>query len=256
MRSNAVAFRGVGQVVEAYKANDIAPWAITTGAGKARDIMFAYEENDLEAGAAMLEECLKRMKAGSSSASYSLRTYKLQGKAEIESNTVWCRSFPFKLYMDEDEDYSPFEAGRRHYARDADEKIKALQEQLDLMKKRQEEEDEEEDDKPEGVAGIVSGIFNDPTFKPIIMQAIAGIVRKIVPMPMSQPAAVAGIDNGAEQQTLQSILQPGQPEKVQQAINVLCTQDPKLGDHLLKLADISIKNPGQFQSLLGMLSMF
>lgn len=254
MRSNSVAFRGVGQVVEAYKANDIAPWAIVTGAGKVQDVMFAYEEDDIEAGASMLEECLKRMKAGSSSAAYSLRTYKLKGVKEIESNTTWCRSFPFKLYNEEDEDYSPFEAGRRHYARDADEKIKALQEQIDVMKKRQEEEEEEEDERPEGIGGIVSGIFNDPTFKPIIMQAIAGFVSKIIPMPMPQPAAVAGIDDG--QQALQSVLESGQPEKVQGAINILCAKDPLLGDHLLKLAEISIKNPGQFQSLLGMLTMF
>jgi hypothetical protein len=252
MRSNSVAFRGVGQVVEAYKANDIAPWAIVTGLGKVQDVMFAYEDDDISQGAQMLEECLKRMKAGSSSASYSLRTYKLKGQAEIESNTVWCRSFPFKLYNEEDEDYSPFEAGRRHYQKQADEQIRALQEQIDLLKKQQEEDEEEE--RPEGMAGVVSGIFNDPTMKPIIMRAIAGFVSRIVPMPA--PAAVAGIENGPAQAPLQSVLETGQPEKVQQAINVLCTQDAKLGDHLCKLADLSIKNPSQFQQLLGMLTMF
>ena len=255
MRSNSVAFRGVGQVVEAYKANDIGPWAICTGMGKVQDVMFAYEQDDVEAGGQMLEECLKRMKAGSSSASYSLRTYKLKANEEIQSNTAWCRSFPFKLYNEEDEDYSPFEAGRRHYQREADAQIKALQEQLDILKK-QLEEDEEEDEKPEGVAGFVHGIFNDPTMKPIIMQAIAGFVSKIVPMPAGRPAAVAGIGNGSQTEPLQSVLENGQPEKVQQAINLLCTQDSKLGDHLLKLADISIKNPGQFQILLGMLATF
>lgn len=247
MRSNTVAFRGVGQVIEAYKANDIAPWAIVTG----KDIMFAYEESDLDAGAVMLEECLKRMKAGSSSASYSLRTYKLKGQQEIESNTPWCRSFPFKLYNDEDEDYSPFEAGRRHSLRQADEKIQALQEQIDLLKKQQ-EEDEAEEETPEGIAGVVQGIFNHPTMQPIIMQAIAGLVSKIIPMPAGMPGQVAGVSGGA----LDSVLEPGQPEKVQEAVNVLCSQDPKLGDHLLKLANMSIKNPGQFNMLIGMLNNF
>lgn len=252
MRSNSVAFRGVGQVVEAYKANDIAPWAIVTGMGKVQDIMFAFEENDTESGASMLEECLKRMKAGSSSASYSLRTYKLKAGQEIESSTAWCRSFPFKLYDEDDGDYSPFEAGRRHYQRQADEQIKALQEQIDLLKKAQEEQDEEEDEKPEGIAGIVHGIFNDPSMKPIIMNAIAGLVSKVVPM-SARPAAVAGIGDAA---VLPSVLEAGQPEKVQQAINVLCTQDAKLGDHLMKLADISMSNPKQFNMLIGMLNSF
>jgi hypothetical protein len=86
------------------------------------------------------------------------------------------------------------------------------------------------------------------------MKVLAGIVSKIVPM-QARPAAVAGINNGSDD-PVQSVLEQGQPEKVQQAINILCTQDPKLGDHLLKLADISLKNPGQFQHLLGMLTMF
>ena len=253
MRSNTVAFRGVGQVVEAYKANDIGPWAICNGTGKVMDIMFAYEDDDVTAGSEMLLDILKRMQAGSSTASFALRTYKLKGGEDIMSNTPWYRSFSFKLY--EEEEYSPFEAGRSHYAKQADEKIRALQEQIDLMKKQQEEDEEEEDEKPEGVAGIVHGIFNDPTMKPIIMQAIAGFVSKIVPM-QARPAAVAGIGNGAQAAPLESILEAGQPEKVQQAINVLCSQDPKLGDHLLKLAEISIKTPGQFSMLIGMLGNF
>jgi hypothetical protein len=254
MRSNTVAFRGVVQVVEAYRANDIAPWAIVTGLGKVQDVMFAFEDDDIEAGATMLDQCLKRMKAGSSSASYSLRTYKLKGGQEIESNTAWCRSFPFKLYNEDEDDYSPFEAGRRHSSRQADEKIQALQEQIDLMKKQQEEQDDE-DERPEGIAGVVHGIFNDPTMKPIIMQAIAGLVSKIIPMPMGMPAQVAGVGNGTAE-ALQSVLEAGQPEKVQRAVNILCSQDPKLGDHLLKLADISLSNPGQFNMLIGMLSNF
>jgi hypothetical protein len=253
MRSNSVAFRGVGQVVEAYKANDIAPWAIVTGAGKVQDVMFAYEDQDVEAGAVMLEECLKRMKSGSSTAAYSLRTYKLKAGTEIESNTVWCRSFPFKLYNDEEEDYSPFEAGRRHYQRQADEQLQALREEIEMLKKQIEED--EEDEKPEGMAGVIQGIFADPMMKQFVMQGIAGLVSKIVPMrPTGQPAAVAGIP--AQAGVLQSVLEPGQEGKIQHAINVLCTQDPKLGDHLMKLADIAVKNPGQFNWLIGMLQNF
>ena len=245
MRSNTVAFRGSKQVVEAYEANDIAPWAICCG----KDIMFAYEGVSIEEGGSMLMEILKRMQAGSSSAGYMLRTYELDGKAKILSNTPYSRSFTFKLY-DEDEEYSPFEAGRRHYRKEADGQIKALQEQIDLLKKQQEDLDEEEE-KPEGIAGVIQGIFNDPTMKPIIMQAIAGVVSKIVPM-RGNPAAVAGIP--VEQ--VVSVLEPGQPEKVQQAVNVLCSKDPKLGDHLLKLAGIAVNNPGQFTMLIGMLTNF
>jgi hypothetical protein len=40
---------------------------------------------------------------------------------------------------------------------------------------------------------------------------------------------------------------------VQQAVNILCTRDPKLGDHLLGVANIAVTNPGQYNMLIGML---
>jgi hypothetical protein len=87
------------------------------------------------------------------------------------------------------------------------------------------------------------------------MQAIAGLVSKIIPMPSGMPAQVAGVP--AEQPIkLESVLEPGQPEKVQQAVNILCSQDAKLGDHLLKLANMSLTNHGQFNMLIGMLNNF
>lgn len=250
MRSNAVAFRGTKQVVGAYVANDMPSWAICNG--KPADIMFAYEGDDIEEGSALLEETLKRMCTGSSTAAYTFRAYQLNKGSKILSNTPHNRAFSFKLYEDEGEDYSPFEAGRRHSEREAEEKIAALQSQIDVLKK-QIEEDEDEDN-PGGVQGFLSGIMEDPTMKQVLVRALAGIVSKVVPMgePM-QPASVAGVGDTGQ---LVSVLQPGQPEKVQQAINVLCAKDPELGDHLLKLAAIAMNNPNQFNMLIGMLSSF
>jgi hypothetical protein len=49
------------------------------------------------------------------------------------------------------------------------------------------------------------------------------------------------------------VLKEGQPEKVQQAVYILCSKDPLLGDHLEKLAGIAVNNPGQFEWIIGML---
>jgi hypothetical protein len=85
-----------------------------------------------------------------------------------------------------------------------------------------------------------------PGVKQALAMKVVGFVNTILPMGQKQPAQVAGLEQ-------KSVLQPGQPEKVQQAINLLCTLDPMLGDHLLGVAAIAQNNPGQYSMLVGML---
>ena len=248
MRSTTVAFRGVSQVVAAYEANGMPAWAICNG----DCIMFADETGNIEEGTNSLRDMLKKMQQGGSEAQFTLRVYELLPKGKILSNTPCSRSFGFKLY-ESDED-SPFQSGRRNYAREADEKIRALE--VEIAKLRLEIEEAEEPEPEGGINGFIAGIATDPMFKQMVMQGIAGLVQKIVPMPMRQPAAVAGIANGQEGQVMPSVLKDGQLEKIHGALDLLCTRDPDLGDHLQKLASIALTNPQQFQWLLGMLQNF
>jgi hypothetical protein len=248
MRSSTVAFRGSRQVVDAYAANDMPSWAICNG----KDIMFAQEADSVDDGQVLLGDILKKMQTGGSRACFTLRVYELKKGEKINSSTAFSRSFPFALYNDEDE-YSPFEHGRRTYAKEADERILELQTQIDQLKEKLAEEEQEA---PEGgVNGFIAGVLQDPYMKNVLMQALAGIVQKVVPMPRQQAAAVAGIESG-EGQTMASVLEPGQPELVQQALYQLCAKDPRLGDHLMKLASIAMNNPQQFNMLIGMLKNF
>jgi hypothetical protein len=245
MRSSTVAFRGIPQVIEAYRANDMAPWAIVSS----KTVMFAFETDDIEQGCAMLKETLRRLYDGGSQAQFELRTYELGRDERIKSSTPHLRGFPFVLYDDENE--SPYHKGRQSYQREADEKIGKLEKELEELKLLVAGQDEEEE-KPEGINGFLSGIFTDPMMKQTLQQALIGFVQKIVPMnTAARPAAVAGIENGEQQ--VQSVLQPGQPEKVQQALNILCANDPLLGDHLLKLANVALNNRQSFDWMLGML---
>jgi hypothetical protein len=247
MRSNTVAFRGTKMVVEAYTMNDMPAWAVVCG----KSVMFAYEGETVDDGAHMLEQILNSMSKGSSTAIYELRCYKLKAKTEITSATEHNRAFPFKLY--EEEDMNPFEAGRRHYKNEADARLDKMQQQIDMIFEMQKNAllEDEEEQKPEGVAGIISGIMADPMMKQVLFGALAGIVKKIVPMDLPAPAMVAGIDQQAAEKI--SVLKEGQPEKVQQAVYILCSKDPLLGDHLEKLAGIAVNNPGQFEWIIGML---
>jgi hypothetical protein len=245
-------FRGSGQVVGAYVANDMPAWAICNG----RDIMFASEDTDLTEGEASLREALEMIKKGGSKAIFTLRCYELDGKVKILSNTPYPRAIPFTVFDDEEE-MAPYDQRGNRYVREVQDRL-AAQDKLIAELRLQLEEAEEEQEKPEGINGFLAGIMEDPMMKQTLVQALAGIVHKIIPMRTAQgSAAVAGIEPppqpGSHQATLTSVLEPGQPEKVQQAINLLCCKDPKLGDHLMGVANIAMTDIGRYNFIVGML---
>jgi hypothetical protein len=248
MRSSVIALRGQDQVISAYTTNDMSAWAICNG----KDIMFADEAATIEDGQALLTEVLQTLRKGGSRGVFTLRVYELEGKEKIKSNTPFSRSIPFLLWDDENED--PYRQGRNAYSREADEKIANLQKEIDLLKEQLEESDDRQEQRT-GIDGFIAGIVEDPIMKQTLVRALAGIVSRIVPMPQ-QAASVAGIEQVQPQQVLQSVLLPGQPEKVQQAINMLCAKDQELGDHLLKLGNLAFNNQEQFQWMIGMLKNF
>jgi hypothetical protein len=242
-------FRGSGQVLGAYVANDMPSWAICNG----KDIMFASEESDLTEGEASLRDCLELIKKGGSKAIFTLRVYEFEGKGKILSNTPFSRAIPFTVFDDEEE-LAPYDQRRRGYMREVDERLQ-LQDRQILELKAQLAEAEEQEEKPKGIGGFLAGVMESPQGQQLFWNVIGGIVSKIVPMnTMNQPAAVAGIGGvGEEEKVLPSVLEPGQPEKVQQAIDLLCTADPKLGDHLLAVAGIAMEDPSRYKFLISML---
>jgi hypothetical protein len=244
-------FRGSGQVLNAYAANDMPSWAICNG----KSIMFASEETDMTEGEASLREALEMLKKGGSKAIFELRVYELEGKMKILSNTPSARGIPFSLFDDE-EDLAPYDQRRRGYMREVEERILAQDQKIQALQAQLAAEEDDDDDRSP-VDRFVAGIVEDPMAKQIILGALQGIVSKIIPMRTAGPAAVAGIGQGRapapEQNQLVSVLEPGQPEKVQQAVDVLCTQDPKLGDHLLAVAQIALNDKGKYNFLIGLL---
>jgi hypothetical protein len=250
MRSTAMVFRGSGQVLGAYVANDMPAWAICNG----KDIMFAAEETDMTEGEASLREALEMIKKGGSKAIFTLRVYELEGKAKILSNTPYPRAIPFTVFDDE-EDLAPYDQRRRGYMRDVEERLQAQDKVIMELRTQLAEAEEEQEEKPKGVGGFLAGIMESPQGQQMFWNVVGAIVSKIVPMQNTGPAAVAGISQGdqVEQEEIQSVLEVGQPEKVQQAVNILCTKDPKLGDHLLAVAGIALNDPNKYKFLIGML---
>jgi hypothetical protein len=249
MRSTAMVFRGSGQVLGAYVANDMPAWAICNG----KDIMFAAEETDMAEGEASLREALEMIKRGGSKAIFTLRVYELEGKAKILSNTPFPRAIPFTVFDDEEE-LAPYDQRRRGYMREVEERLQA-QDKIIMELRAELAEAEEQEEKPKGINGFLAGIMESQQGQQMFWNVVGAIVSKIVPMQNANgPAAVAGIGNTEmDPDEIQSVLEAGQPEKVQQAVNVLCTKDPKLGDHLLAVAGIAVNDPNKYKFLIGML---
>jgi hypothetical protein len=256
MRSTAMVFRGSGQVLGAYTANDMPAWAICNG----KDIMFASEDTDMAEGEASLREALEMLKRGGSKAIFTLRVYELEGKAKILSNTPYPRAIPFTVFDDEDE-LAPYDQRRRGYMREVEERLQAQDKQIAELKIQLEEAEDEAEamkERPKGINGFLAGVMESPQGQAMFWNVVGAIVSKIVPMQNGPPgsAAVAGIDEPPphqQQEALTSVLEPGQPEKVQQAINVLCAKDPKLGDHLLAVAGIAWNDANRYNFLISML---
>jgi hypothetical protein len=243
MRSTTVVFRGIGQVVEAYEANDIGPWAIANG----DCILCADNVATTAEGRQSLEETLERLHRGNSRAQFDLRVYKIPADQEITSKTPHLRGFRFSLY--EDSEMTPYEHGRKKGMEEYDGKFQVMQQEIAELKlalaKAEEEEVSEERDN--SIGAIIGGLLEMPAIKQALQFKLVGLIDKIIPMNTQQrPAAIAGIEG-------QSLLDADQQQKVQQAVNILCTKDARLGDHLLGVARIAAENPGQYALLVNML---
>jgi hypothetical protein len=250
MRDDAVAFRGRKQVVDAYIANGMAPWGIVHG----KELMFAHECISVEEGEGMLTQTLQRLHEGMSKAVFELRVYKLRKGEEILSNTAHARAFRFRLYSEEDP--SPFDLARTVVNRQAQEEIDAMKLQLKQLQDRMDQDKVEVEEEEEGmsIGKVISGVIEMPGVKAALQDKLVGFIQSIVPLRSNnpRPAAVAGVEPVPTGQG-QVVLETGQIEKVQQAINQLATRDPVLGDHLLKVAKIATDNPGKYNMLVGML---
>jgi hypothetical protein len=264
MRSTTIVFRGIAQVVEAYTANDTAAWAIVNG----NDILAADAPDTVDHGAKLLEEALRRLHAGNCRASFDLRVYKCKPGTDIDMTMKHHRAFRFALYGEEE--YTPYEAGRKRALAEAEGRYLQLEQEIAELKKALAEKDSEEVEELDAMAGI-NKFFETPLGR-MIQPRIAGLIERVIPFPAAppRPAQVAGIGDqlsrmaeGPQSQTMQqppppagpgpSLLDGEQLAKAQSAIAVLCSRDPKLGDHLEKLARIAVENPGQYSMLAGML---
>lgn len=233
MSSSSVQFKGVNAVVDAYTNREVAPWSLWQG----KQFLFKYEGDSITEGATQLEATLE-MLANSSNAIYTLKVYEELGKGgKIKANTPDDGSFNFKLNLDSQEVTQSQYGALRNMER--------LEQRLAGIEAALSNDDYEEPEPPKNRLGLIGEILNDPGLSALVVPLIQKAFGLNAPTPQPPAAqamrpnvAIAGISEDAQ---------------LSAAIVTLKQADPRLSEHLDKLAKISTADPGTFQSLLAML---
>lgn len=223
----SVQFYGAETVLKAAENRDCPKWAIF----QAKQFLFKYEADDQEGSLQMLGEVLKNLRH--SSAVYTICFYEDVDK--IKANTPHDGSFNFRMITEEEKEMrnEAFRGGNRAIM----EKLEAIEQRLQTVEADDDEDDEEEE--MGGIGGLLMGLIKEPEK----LGQLIHIGKSLLGMTYTQqPGKVAGIEvTGIEAETLHN------------AIETLKKNDPKISEHLSKLAQISEKDPATFKYLVGML---
>jgi hypothetical protein len=238
MKAIAVQFRGVDNVVDAYRANGMAPFAILCD----KCIIHTgddLDDDDIEQGAVHLRKFLLLLQKGGSEAKYTLQVYRLREGQEIDSTTPFKRSFNFTLWSATE--LSPYQERYTTQTKALEDRIDELEEKLS----------ETEEGGPITVGKVLNGFMAMPEFRNAIAMGAIGLMSRIIPMPQ-KAGKVAGSD-GSQAGQAQSVLTAEQVERANQAMQILARLDPDLGDNLLKIARIAERDPAKYQMFAKML---
>jgi formate dehydrogenase maturation protein FdhE len=110
-------------------------------------------------------------------------------------------------------------------------RLRGLEEKLEMLEDDEEEEETEE-------KNVLTGLLNNPQMQSMLMGILANVLAP------SKPQAVAGI---------KEVNATDNDEKIKVAIDILKSNTENLGDKLIKLADMSVNNPAQYNMLVKML---
>jgi len=261
--SIAVQFIGIDAVVKAFEYKKTAAWSIFQG----RALLHKHEGKDIEESAEQLQEFLQMISTGTT-AIYTLKVY--ESVEKITEKTGCDGSFNFRLVNEDTRQRTNeyFENGRSKLL----ERLEAIEEKLNEV------------DEPEETPSVMGQIGNillaDPSKLPLLVSSLLSTIQLILPgakqqpPPQMQPVYVpqqqvpqtvypiandynipaAAIGN-IEENKGATITFSGAAESdpLYQAIETLKRNDPKIVEHLGKLANMSETNKETFNYLLNIL---
>lgn len=248
-------FIGIDKAVQAYESNAMPAWALFMGKDQ---LLCKYQGESLEEGSQVLEQFLERIEP--TSTIYTLKVYELAPTQKIKSNTACDGSFNFRLTEEPEK--------RDRYNRET-RPPKPYEETLaykmdKLIEIMQGEEEEEEIAPPKEmsigdrigtvVTNTIERALNDPdeAMKWVnLFQTLTG--RPTIVKPASIGAVSTSAAGGGDTGTMLAANMASDQERLAQALQTLDEADPKLIEHLEKLADMAKNNRAMFNVLTGML---
>jgi hypothetical protein len=238
--ANFTAFKGKEAILRAYTFNKVPAWAIFVD----RIPMLSYDGDDLHEGEEFLAQAIDNLTESMGNGIYQLRIYKDVPPKGILNTTPF--NFGFKFALLADDEFNAKAGGPT---------IAGLQKRIEEL-----ENDEEEDNTAMGRIGRF--LDSRPDVMDFLMQKAMGIVNNFIPPKNGMPANMAGFTTmGATQQAgqpqptsadLYGALPPEEKQNFDQAAYILMANDPKVGTHLMKLANLLINNPAMYQQLTKM----
>jgi hypothetical protein len=230
--AGSVQFRSSEAVLTAYENSSCPAWSLWQGG----QLLFKFAGKTAEEAISALSNVLE-MLGESSNAIYTLKVYEdIGGKEKIKNNTPYDGSFNFRLNADSQElNQSQY----RNYSgmKELQTQIAALSARIEAREAESDDDDEEEDE-TERQLGKIGALLNNP-----VVQQLAGLLFRGTNLaPAPGPRAVGALGNVPPA--------PDQEQQISQALAILKDKDPKLGEHLTKLAQIAQSSPANFDYML------
>lgn len=238
----SVQFYGIPDVMQAAENKGCVAWAIFIN----RALFHKYQGENMDDSLSMLRETLVMLSGSESVGIYMIKFFENEPgqKLKITEKSV-CDggSFYFKL-MDQEERQSRFIGAAREssFKPLIDQMQKDMQEMKQLILQKHIEDDE--DDEPETIGSVMIDALKNPDK----MFNLINMGRMILGLPVQNaPAVIGGIPAAAEMN------KEDQLQRLGNAIDILEKNDPKIVEHLEKLAKIATDQPATFNMLISML---
>jgi len=255
----SVQFYGKEKAIEAYENCDVPAWGLFSG----KQLLCKYTGIDINEGKTLLDTFLEKIEA--SNATYTLKVFESEGNkpVKIKEKTECDSSFNFKLdseevYLDRQEQRG---YGGRFLQSELSKTLTGINERLKKIEEQPVEEEPEEDNFQESIGKAIQqsiiGAIQNPEQPNLLVDLLKGVLN----VPVSKPAignvrltgAIAGLETGNSNA---SVKEKGDKlQRLGDAIDILELHDPKLVEHLEKLAKIAATQKERFQQIITMFDL-
>jgi hypothetical protein len=241
MAENKAWLTGVDPVVKWYEdmAPPDAPYYSVWGG---RQLIFSYSGLDLQGGVDILVLNLNMAVESKNSSVLTLRLHQELSKGMyVNDRTPYHSSLCFRAVPVGDDALAIYNLSGAGMLGQINERLKKLEGGFS-------------DDKPQGAMGFITGLLENPQVGPLVAQAaigaIMGLVNKFVPGIM--PGAPGAAPPPSPPMPAIGSIQDGVHD-FDWAMETMERVDPDMEKHIIKLAELSEKNPDFFKMLISQL---